>query len=226
MRTIVYSHSDYYDCLNIFAAQADKFGLEFTVFSNKEYPGRKTFIYDENLSYSERLAYCLEQIEDETVLYLHEDMIPIKKPFMNCLKYCEQFMTMGPFNFVRLAKTGNLFIRKVNTDVHEIASDSPDFFAVQPSIWHRKSLIKFLRAAGPKSIWELELEGTQFNEELRGLLYFEGTEGPIGGHYQSGAFPYIATAVVKSKWNMSEYGPELEVLFKENNIDKNIRGWI
>jgi hypothetical protein len=45
-------------------------------------------------------------------------------------------------------------------------------------------------------------------------------------HYDSEVFPYIATAINKGKWNFSEYQEELSLLFKEYNIDKNLRGII
>ena len=43
-------------------------------------------------------------------------------------------------------------------------------------------------------------------------------------HYDSNAYPYVATAIVKGKWNMSGYPNELNRILKENNIDKNVRG--
>jgi hypothetical protein len=37
-------------------------------------------------------------------------------------------------------------------------------------------------------------------------------------------FPYIATAINKGKWNMSEYSKELDFLFKEYNVNPFERG--
>jgi hypothetical protein len=43
-------------------------------------------------------------------------------------------------------------------------------------------------------------------------------------HCDSIVFPYIATAINKGKWNTSEYKKELDILFKEYNINPNMRG--
>ena len=43
-------------------------------------------------------------------------------------------------------------------------------------------------------------------------------------HWDSKVYPYVATAIVKGKWNYSEYESELSSLHKEYNVDKNIRG--
>ena len=43
-------------------------------------------------------------------------------------------------------------------------------------------------------------------------------------HYDSTIFPYIATAINKGKWNMSEYSKELDFLFKEYNVNPFERG--
>ncbi len=42
-------------------------------------------------------------------------------------------------------------------------------------------------------------------------------------HYDSNIFPYIATTLVKGKWNTKEY-PELYEILNSYNIDVSIRG--
>ena len=44
-------------------------------------------------------------------------------------------------------------------------------------------------------------------------------------HYDSRAYPYIATSVVKGKWYTSDY-PELVSILKDYDIDPKIRGEI
>ena len=74
----------------------------------------------------------------------------------------------------------------------------------------------------PMNIWEFEesivSSGRDFmvkvgNEKKRGIY-----------HYDSPVFPYIATAINKGKWNMTEYYKELDLLFKEYNINPFNRG--
>ena len=46
----------------------------------------------------------------------------------------------------------------------------------------------------------------------------------IGGHFESEVYPYVATGVVKGKWNVSEYPTVLDRIFTDYNIDPSIRG--
>ena len=43
-------------------------------------------------------------------------------------------------------------------------------------------------------------------------------------HYDSIVFPYIATAINKGKWNMSEYQTELDKMFNEYGVMPFERG--
>jgi len=43
-------------------------------------------------------------------------------------------------------------------------------------------------------------------------------------HWDSGIYPYIATAVVKGKWDYECYSKELSKLMDKYKIDPNIRG--
>ena len=43
-------------------------------------------------------------------------------------------------------------------------------------------------------------------------------------HYDSSVYPYVATAIVKGKWNMSQYPKQLEEILRENKINVNDRG--
>ena len=52
-----------------------------------------------------------------------------------------------------------------------------------------------------------------------GYTYFRGDEQLRGqAHYDSHIFPFIATAIVKGKWNNLEYSSELDVLFDEYDV--------
>jgi len=43
-------------------------------------------------------------------------------------------------------------------------------------------------------------------------------------HWDSGIYPYFATAIVKGKWSIEEYGDLLNNILEENKIEKSIRG--
>ena len=59
---------------------------------------------------------------------------------------------------------------------------------------------------------------------INGLYVYNGEPKRGSNHYDSKVFPYTATAVVKGKWNFSEYEAELLPLLMEFEIDPNIRG--
>jgi len=56
------------------------------------------------------------------------------------------------------------------------------------------------------------------------MVYYYNGEPKRGGHHDSSIYPYIATAVVKGKWNLSEYKNELLPLLNEHNIVIENRG--
>jgi hypothetical protein len=62
------------------------------------------------------------------------------------------------------------------------------------------------------------------NNNISGLYYYNEEPKRGGNHYDSSIYPYIATALVKGKWNLSEYKKELGTLLEQYNIDKDLRG--
>jgi hypothetical protein len=59
---------------------------------------------------------------------------------------------------------------------------------------------------------------------IKGLCHYNNEPKRGENHYDSDVYPYIATALVKGKWNINEYPSELGGLLSINNIDINNRG--
>ena len=57
-----------------------------------------------------------------------------------------------------------------------------------------------------------------------GILYYNDETKRGMHHYDSSIVPYIASAIVKGKWNISEYPTELPPLLQKYNININKRG--
>lgn len=221
MFPLVFTNSEYHDVCDVFSAQAHKFDFEFTVGSNKPYPFQKTLLYDNSLSYSEKLVQLLEQIEDSHILFLHEDHVLLEKPNLDNFNLYD-------LDFIRLQKTGNPFtvlkFPQERPNIHWIASpDSDSWFAVQPTIWRREKFIEYLKWMGPRTIYELEL--SKGHPTIQGGIYYHWSDRRVGGHFQSSLFPCILTAINKGRWNLSEYS-ELEQILKENEVDPRIRGTV
>ena len=66
----------------------------------------------------------------------------------------------------------------------------------------------------PEKIVNLNFPTVIFNNEPKRGLY----------HHDSSIFPFIASALVRGKWNLSEYSNELIPLVLEYNIDLSLRG--
>ena len=217
----VYSHSDYFDVLEIFLEQWNLFyGEEIIVFSDKEYKDYKTVIYDGELSYTDRLIQCLENTEGEVLLYQHEDMFLYDYPNLEKLNDYERILNESGESFIRLTKAGSCkFSQSVsNKTLLNISEDSENFFAVQSTLWKKDDLIKFLKEAGSLNIWDLEATSPAINSgpRLSGLCHFDN-EPTRGGHHDSNMWPYVATAINKGKWNFPEYEEELSKVDKVLN---------
>lgn len=220
-KNIVYSHSEYFDILDIFLEQQKKFGIEnILVFSDKKFNDKNEhFFYDKNDTYTERLINCLKKVKEDVVLFQHEDMFLYKEPDIDILNRYVDYLRGSEYSFLRLCKTGNCKLSSANINLYEIDPKSPDFFAVQPTLWKTKDFISFLSDSGPKNIWDLELTSSKIKHNIKGLMHY-ANESPRGGHFDSSVWPYIATAIIKGNWNFREYNTELSDIAK---IDQSKR---
>ena len=221
-KNIVYSHSECFDVLDIFLEQQKKFGIKnISVFSDKKFNDENEhFIYNENDIYSERLKKSLEKVKEDIILYQHEDMFLYKKPDISTLKKYIHYLSNSDYSFIRLSRTGDCSLKSIDHNLHEVESSSTDFFAVQPTLWKRKDFIYFLKCAGLKNIWDLELSSNKIKHNIKGLMHY-GDEPARGGHFDCNFWPYVATAIVKGNWNFREYNIELSEISK---VNKSKRG--
>ncbi len=83
---IIYTHSDYKDVWKLLFGQLKKYLPNQKVYvlsnsENSEIPNEyTTIVYDDSKIYTERLKHCLSQIDEEVVLFQHEDMILFDEP--------------------------------------------------------------------------------------------------------------------------------------------------
>lgn len=222
---IVYSNSDYFDVLEIFIDQWNLYyNKDLIIFADKQYKNKKTIIYNKDLKYTDRLIECINQIDCDLLLYQHEDMFLYDYPNQTKIDEYENILKNNEYSFIRLTKAGSCKFSKIhlNETLLNISSDSINFFAVQSTIWKKKDLIKFLKQSGSLTIWELEELSPKINSKikLQGLCHFDN-EQKRGGHHDSNAWPYIATAINKGKWNFSEYEIELNKIKKISNNKRN-----
>lgn len=216
---IVHTNSDYYDVLELFLESSKKFELEkdfnFVFCSNKEIPGYKTHVYFTMTSYEKRILDTITYISDDYIGLLHEDFIPIGKPDISKIEGSLAILKESKKDFLRLIRSDDVIINPYKDNLYRTGK-----FAIQATIFKKRYLINYLGNFPDSSIWDLEKKSKYFDTE--GLFYFDNE--PLRGlvHHDSSIFPYMATAIVKGKWN-TEYRKELLELRSEKLF--SIRGW-
>jgi hypothetical protein len=147
-------------------------------------------------------------------------MILFDKPDLQKIYNYIESIEKGDSSSIKLIPVGEILYRSQQdtTLIHTTASQ----FSIQPTLIKVSRLQEILQEAGPVSIWELE---RTVRRKINDFVSYIGDEIKRGQHhYDSIVFPYTATAIVKGKWNFSEYEKELTQILKESNIDKEIRG--
>jgi len=223
---LVYTHSDYEDVCKILFAQIEKYlpNQRVIVACNQKIdiiPNNYEFIeYDDSKIYTDRLMEILSHFKNETILFQHEDMIlynQVNKELLN--KYGEyvesDIVDSIKMNYIR-------GIDKVSEFDNTLIANEYSKFSIQPTIIKTNTLINLIQQNEPLNIWEFEkrvpMIGTNYIAKIGG----EAKRGLL--HYDSMIYPYVATAIVKGKWNMNEYTKELDTMFKEYGINPFERG--
>lgn len=231
----VYTHSSYSDCWPLFFNQTKKYLPDFKkyIFVDKELnsipSNYQIILYNDNDSYQKRMVDCLNQLQENYCFLQHEDMFLYKKPNLELLQQYLALLKIKEIDFIKLIKGGE--IRDIpfenSSTLKIIPKDSKWIFTIQPSLWKTKKLIEVYNNAPGKTIWEAETLVQKYCREndIKGLYHFNNEPKRGKYHFDSDIFPYIATAISKGKWVISEY-PELKELLNIYGIDPKIRGTI
>jgi hypothetical protein len=242
---VMYTHTDYSDCWPIYFGQVEKVGNVFTdnyIFVNKQddrIPGYFTQIhYDDSQPYTDRLLNCFKKISNQIVFFEHEDMFLYDAPEVTQLINYSRLIKNTPaddfrlnkFDAIKMIRGGRFISRKVRVrgvkDLSAISRLSRWIFSIQPTFWSRKSLISLLEIHQGSGIWDFELRAqrTIRKPKFRVAMVVENSKKRGEHHYDSRIYPYIATGIVKGKWNSLEYKRELMELSSEYGVDLAIRG--
>jgi hypothetical protein len=234
---LTFSHSEYCDVWKLYFPQMRKYfnvGIEHFFAVNEEHPEIPTYIniikYDERKNYPERLLSSLEKLSNyEYIFFDHEDMFLYSTPDYEKINNYYQLLKNGEYDYIRLIKGGDCIYEPVLKcpTLYNFNVKSKWIFSIQPSLWKRSVLMEILKANSNCNIWELEMKSQKVLKKLRIKSAFSYRSGQRRGahHFDNDVYPYVATAVGKGKWNLGEYGIELEPLLKKNCIDPTKRGW-
>ncbi len=234
---VMYSHSSYSDIWQIFFGQVDKYfnkSIKRYVFSDSgEVPdGWQLIKYENEDSYNKRVATCMSKIKENYCIFHHEDMPLYNRPNIDFISKTIDLMEKDSIDYVKLIKGGDLHLPmqryKNYNNLFHLSKVGGLYFSVQPSLQKIKSIKKLYENCEIDKIHEFEPKAHSMSifMNLKNLYYYGGETQRGQYHCDSNVYPYVATAIVKGKWNYSEYKKELDLLYKEYNIDKNIRGFV
>ena len=230
---IMYSHSSYSDVWGLFMGQIDKY------FSNdvKKYAfvdddkglidnNWNIVLYDDSMSYDVRFSTCLESVKEQYCILHHEDMPLITKPNIEELQRCHGILKNEPeLDYIKLIKGGEVrdIPYKEYNNLYDIPHDAQYIFAVQPTIWKTDKLKIVYNNTKTNHIREFEPKSqtTCVENSIHGAYYFNSeVDLKRGGtHYDSSIYPYVATAIVKGRWNLAEYYVEISNLAREYKVN-------
>lgn len=177
LKYVLYTHSEYFDILKInleFSKNLDKI-----LFINKNHnisldlisDFEKIIYYDDSLPYAERIFTCLNQIENEFILFSHDIDIPLSFD-VEKLNGLIEFMNKNDIDRVDLQQDVPSFTdvnkqqSKKNLKYDElilIKNENPNtyIYNVNPSIWKKTSFIEIMNIYKKESYRSIELSSIQ-----------------------------------------------------------------
>ena len=237
---IMYSHSDYSDVWQMFFGQTKKYIPENAkkyIIADKNLdiiPEDWILLeYDDNLDYAKRVSSCLERVEEEFCIFHHEDMPLYNNPNLEKINNFKKILSDNEeISYIKFLR-GGLYedvrkpeLYKDSKDLFLLNPDGYFLFAVQPTLWKTKNLENLYKTCQISHIREFEPVATEICRyfKIKGLYYYGGENKRGDYHWDSDLYPYVATAIVKGKWNVSEYYEELIPLIEEYKINVYERG--
>lgn len=230
MIQIAYTNSNCSDVWEIFQKQTlrhSSFPLYIISDSKPENHGYKDeYIYDNSSPYYKVWVDALKKFNTKYFIYLQEDFLLYENVDTNKIEEYLNFLdSRNEYSFIRLIKSGHLNNNKITDTLYEIESNNQNIFAMQATIWRTDDYIRLMEEV-KDSKW---LENEKYVQAcvdlgIKGLYHYDGEIKRGGAHYDSNVYPYIATALVKGKWNITEYRNELSKILEEYKINLNKRG--
>jgi hypothetical protein len=227
---LTYTHSNASDIHDIYFDSIEKhFGVnKHVVLCDIKLPrnGLTMSLYDNSDKYYKQMIDGLRMVTTDYVIYSQEDYILFNNvdldKITNLIKVLDND---NEISFIRLIYSGIDFpLVEYNEDLFYLNSNHDYFFSTQITIWRTKDLIEMFEASMVETIWD-ELKNSKYLSNLGKIgLCVKDKGEPVGGHYNSVIYPYIATAIVKGKWNYSEYKNHLDLIFNQYNVNINKRG--
>lgn len=227
---LTHTHSDcadiwpmYFRCMKNYLGSDIPHHVVTDEFIRQDYSITQT-IYQKDSYFSDRLSESLDHIDTEFVLFMLEDYVlyaPTDNVLLNTL--IETMKNDSRIGFIRLLQSGATPIADYDDNIYVIHPDERYFFSTQATIW-RKDLLKQLVSSCDIPSVRSEPETSPHLSAITTIgACVKGRGKLVGGHFDSLCLPYVATACVGGKWNVSEY-PDLITMLSDYGIDITHRG--
>jgi hypothetical protein len=164
---VIYTHSDYFDILPIQLEYFDKLVNKLSdktvyLLSNEPFPEckYKTLLYDQTTPYATRLRTGLEEINDEYIVFTHENdvLVRFNESFIEDII---QAMAKHGIDSVELKHdTRGSDPIPINTET-SMVKKTEYFYNVQPTLWKREQLLQVLRQFPEKAYRTIEHDDLQ-----------------------------------------------------------------
>jgi hypothetical protein len=230
MIQVAYTNSNCSDLWDVFQKQTKKHSnIPLYMISDKEVDNVNLsglFVYKNEDPYYKVWVDALSRFNSEYFIYLQEDFFLYDDVNQNKINEYLEFLKNNPeYSFVRLIKSGQLGDKKLSDTLYEIEPSNPFIFAMQATIWRTSDYIRLMESVKEDKWLETSKYTYTMNRMgMKGAYHYDNEPKRGGNHYDTNVYPYIATALVKGRWIMSEYSKELGSILYENNIDLNKRG--
>jgi len=206
----------------------------FTDTPSTEFIG-ETLLYDKNLKFRSQFLSCVRKISEDYCIFISEDYILYDDVDIEGIEFLQSVLQEAKdISFIKLFKGADFKEPpyRDSENLFELSTSNPYFFSQSATLWRTRDLEKIFENGpdlhiGGESIndhFELGAQETCKNLKLKGLYYYNNEPKRGIYHHDCSIFPHIATALVKGKWNLSEYYNELMPLLIEYQLNSSDRG--
>jgi len=236
---VINTHSSYGDLWKMFFDSLEQYlpTVKRYVFVDEEIPDEKsiTFHYDKTNLFRTQFLNCIKKVKEKYCIFISEDYILYDKPRLDLIERYKNILEENKYlSFIRFTKGieyGEPKFKKYE-DLYEMSNVFPYFYSQTAGLWRTRDLEKIFLHSNDAHIANTDYENsfewqaTSVCQRLniQGLLAYHGERKRGKYHYDNIIFPYIVTALVKGKWNISGYRQELMPVLQKYKIDPRIRG--
>jgi len=195
--------------------------------------------FEKDELYRQQFVSCIKDVPEKHCVYISEDYVLYSDVRGDLIRQYQTVLDENPdLSFVRFMKGGivNLNYPPFGSYPHlfQLHHSIPYFYTNQAAVWKTRDLEK-IHVQGPnlhianedwQNSFEFQATETCRALDIRGVFCYHGEKKRGLYHYDCIVFPHVSTALVKGKWNISEYPEELPPLLEEHQIDVNQRGCV